>query len=982
MPLPLTIEQLLALVRKSNLVESPRLDAFLERVNEPGKETPSAVELARRMVSEGLITTFQSEQLLQGKWRGFSIGKYKVLERIGSGGMGSVYLCEHIHMRHKVAVKVLPIVKAQEHAALERFRREARAAALLNHPNLVRGHDIDQEGELHYLVMDYVDGVNLHRLISRRGPLAIDRACHYVYQAASGLDYAFRAGLVHRDIKPANILLDRSGTVKLLDLGLARFYEDNEDLLTVKYDDNNILGTADYVSPEQAHDSHDVDIRTDIYSLGATFYFLLTGQPLFPEGRVAQKLIWHQTRQPTSLRQIRSEIPAALEAVVERMIAKDRERRCQTPAEVMELLEPWVQTPIPLPTAEEIPWLSLAARSPATESLARTPSPVSRSDGRQQTGRVSRSHPSPSSHGPECEKNGVRVATCSQPSSRHGPESDHATPRALASEVPTARNGIPATPARTSQAAGAPSRFHIRRGRLSRLIFLSLALVIGAGAGVALRLSSNGATPASEAPEESGILVVARTGAPGTFATIEEALHKARPGDRIQVCATVWEEALRLDNGTLGHGVIIEGAGPDGPVTWHAPADLAEGRSLIYLSAVSSLLIRNFTIDGRGQVQHLITLSGPCPGTRLENLRLQGFRGSALHLTNCTGDEKTPVTLSNLQVVPGRTAEAGLFLEAFSDQVCRQVRVEGCTFEGPLLAGVVVTGPTSQITLRNNLFRKPTDGILCRRTVPSYATHLTLEANHFSDLQGAALHLEAPPRVTGSRLVLSDNRFERVRQLGQTDGFRPEPPRPAGVWVWAAGTGEHGFFRKTFHLAEVPSRAVLNITAAERFTVWFNGRRVGLGGLDASAPRIQAFDVAPYLQSGENVLAVEASGPVGAAGLFAELNDNGAGNPMHPGRTLVTDATWRVAPESRPGWQTSGFDDQLWTAARVLGPYGSAGPTRQPLIWESVVEEHFKYQSARVFPPPSGNQRDEGSSEGFPPFNATVSPRGTDGKTP
>ena len=254
------------------------------------------------LVHEGVLTHFQAKQFLDGKWRGFSIGKYKVLERLGSGGMGSVYLCEHKLMRRRVAVKVLPTAKAEDPASLERFYREARAVAALDHPNIVRAYDIDQVEKLHFLVMEYVDGASLQEIVKRAGPLDALRAAHYIRQSALGLQHAHEtAGLVHRDIKPANILVDRTGIVKILDMGLARFFNDEEDVLTKKYDES-VLGTADYLAPEQALDSHSVDIRADIYSLGATFYFCLTGRTPFHEGTVAQKLIWHQTRQPKPIR--------------------------------------------------------------------------------------------------------------------------------------------------------------------------------------------------------------------------------------------------------------------------------------------------------------------------------------------------------------------------------------------------------------------------------------------------------------------------------------------------------------------------------------------------------------------------------------------------------------------------------------------------------------------------------------------------------
>src|SRR5262249_27270936 len=226
--------------------------------------------------------------------------------------MGSVYLCEHKFMRRRVAVKVLPSAKAEESSALERFYREARAVAALDHPNIVRAYDIDQDDKLHFLVMEYIDGASLQEIVKRHGPLEVPRAAHYMRQSAEGLEHAHQtANLIHRDIKPGNILVDRTGLVKVLDMGLARFFNDDESCITAKYDEN-VLGTADYLAPEQALDSHDVDIRADIYSLGATFYFCLTGHTPFEGGTVAQKLIWHQTRQPKPIRALRPEVPEEL----------------------------------------------------------------------------------------------------------------------------------------------------------------------------------------------------------------------------------------------------------------------------------------------------------------------------------------------------------------------------------------------------------------------------------------------------------------------------------------------------------------------------------------------------------------------------------------------------------------------------------------------------------------------------------------------
>jgi serine/threonine protein kinase len=360
MPAVPTVEQFLETVRRSDLIDGKALHAYVDAQRSAGTFPETAPLLARAMVRDGLLTRFQAGQVLQGKTRGFILNeKYKLLEHLGTGGMGSVYLCEHTAMLRRVAIKVLPLARAKDPSYLERFYREARAVARLDHPNIVRAHDIDHDGKIHFLVMEYIDGSSLQEIVSNHGPLDPTRAAHYVAQAALGLQHAHEAGLVHRDIKPANLILDRQGTVKLLDLGLARFFHD-DDRLSKKYDET-VLGTSDYLAPEQTMGS-DVDIRADVYSLGATFYFCLTGQTLFGEGTAAQKLIWHTTRQPRSIRALRPEVPEELADLVEkRMLAKDPAQRFQEPIEVFEALAAWTATPIPPPPEEEMPKLSLAA---------------------------------------------------------------------------------------------------------------------------------------------------------------------------------------------------------------------------------------------------------------------------------------------------------------------------------------------------------------------------------------------------------------------------------------------------------------------------------------------------------------------------------------------------------------------------------------------------------------------------------------------
>jgi serine/threonine protein kinase len=357
MPAPVTADEFLELTRKSGLVEPQQLQAYQQRAGAAGGPR----RLANILVRDGLLTRFQAEQLLQGRWRNFLLGgKYRVLGPLGSGGMGQVYLCEHQVMRRRVAVKVLPDRPARP-AALERFRREARAVAQLDHPNIVGGHDIDQEDKMHFLVMEYVDGSTLHTIVNRRGPLDPLRAAHYVRQAALGLQHAHQAGLVHRDIKPSNLILDRTGTVKVLDLGLARFlHEQSDDLSRVQGE--RVLGTLEYMAPEQALSSHGADIRADIYGLGATFYFLLAGHGPFRNNVSYAQLVSPQGERPRPIRELRPDVPPDLAAVLERMMAWEPAERYQSPAEVAAALAPWTQTPIPPPPPQEMPELVALAR--------------------------------------------------------------------------------------------------------------------------------------------------------------------------------------------------------------------------------------------------------------------------------------------------------------------------------------------------------------------------------------------------------------------------------------------------------------------------------------------------------------------------------------------------------------------------------------------------------------------------------------------
>jgi WD40 repeat protein len=272
------------------------------------------------------------------------LDRYRVVRLLGAGGMGAVYEAVHRVMRRPFALKVIKCAYTANAAARERFRREVRAAARLSHPNIVATTDAEDTGETHFLVMEYVEGTDLGRLVQARGPLPVDRACEYVRQAAVGLQYAFEQGMVHRDLKPHNLMLTPDGRVKILDFGLACFAREVASGASLT-GTGVVLGTVDYIAPEQADSARQADIRSDIYSLGCTLYHLLAGQPPFPAGTPIQKVMAHVEKKPQPLTELRPDLPEGFMPVLERMMAKNPKHRYQTPAEVAIALEPFTLTP-------------------------------------------------------------------------------------------------------------------------------------------------------------------------------------------------------------------------------------------------------------------------------------------------------------------------------------------------------------------------------------------------------------------------------------------------------------------------------------------------------------------------------------------------------------------------------------------------------------------------------------------------------------
>ncbi|MCX7700349.1 MAG: serine/threonine protein kinase [Gemmataceae bacterium] len=351
-------------------------------------------ELAFALVHRGWLTSYQAEMALQGRVPELVIGGYQILSPIGSGGMGQVFKAWQKRLNRFVALKIIKdeILRSNPRAQ-RRFKREAMAVARLSHPNIVAICDADEDRGLQFIVLEYVDGPDLERLVRERGPLPWEMVCDFARQTALGLQHAHEAGFVHRDIKPSNLLVALAdtasrpsgggrlpansgstfGTIKILDMGLARTDEviDTQPSMTRE---GAVMGTPDFIAPEQALDASSVDIRADLYSLGGTMYYLLMGRVPFPGGTVMEKLMKHQRMDPDPIEQARPDVPARLVQVIRKLMSKSPSDRFQTPLELIESLEKLPQAineaAAPATRVDSVaPWIPWAtpAESPTAE---------------------------------------------------------------------------------------------------------------------------------------------------------------------------------------------------------------------------------------------------------------------------------------------------------------------------------------------------------------------------------------------------------------------------------------------------------------------------------------------------------------------------------------------------------------------------------------------------------------------------------------
>jgi serine/threonine protein kinase len=347
-----SVDDLVEALRQHRLLTAQQTDELVMTL-QPGFTEPA--ELADDLVHRRWLTPYQVRQIFRGQAASLPLGQYVILDQLGAGAMADVFKALHRRLDRVDALKIVRPEHVAQPRTLGWFQQEARAAARLSHPNIVTIYDADEVAGRHYLAMEYVPGKDLGRLIAEGGPLPAVLACDYAWQAALGLQHAFERDIVHRDIKPANLLLTSDWVlVKILDMGLALSRQSCPGPAGTPTAPGRLSGTPDYIAPEQTVAAHDVDIRADVYSLGCTLYFLLTGRVPFPDGSLKDKLLCHRQAEAAPVDIARPDLPAGLAAVVGRMMAKRPEDRYQTPADVAEALYPFCKEEDVLAAVERI----------------------------------------------------------------------------------------------------------------------------------------------------------------------------------------------------------------------------------------------------------------------------------------------------------------------------------------------------------------------------------------------------------------------------------------------------------------------------------------------------------------------------------------------------------------------------------------------------------------------------------------------------
>jgi serine/threonine protein kinase len=784
MPFQLTPDTFFRCLQRSALVSEDRVASLLVELGKEGVDVGQPQAIAAALVRNGTLTEWQAKELLRGKHRGFILGKYRLLSVLARGGTSTVYLAEHSLMRRRCAIKVLPKTNFRDAVDLARFHRETRVVAALEHTNIVRAYDVDKaldgKTEVHLFVMEFVDGDSLHDRVAHMGPMPPLEAANYIRQAADGLAYAHSCGIVHGNVKPANLLVARGDVIKILDLGLAKLFN---DVTPAPFEKERALATANFLAPEQFVKGGTVDRRTDIYSLGCTFYFLLAGHPPFPGGTPRQSLISPSTKQPVSIREIRDDVPTDLAEILSRMMARQPADRFRTADEVSDELRKslvkhadpkWLrQNPAVLSSPNAL------EKTTAHGSIdAKTPSPPSAA-----ASTAVRSVPMASAKG----------STASERSTPP-PTSSKSRPTAAGIDVlkvlPIDQHDSSVIDTVIGRRRRKPWVMRVRPKLSLEIIALVLASAVAVVGGLAWygsrekdlpvhpveqKSAQQAALPAPAAvpaPTRRQIDGDIRVGPRGHFKTIGEAIDFVREsyahdvlfspstGKPRTIKVAGWHtypERIDIDNSDFHFPKALRIVCDDPVPAILAPPD---HEPVVRLHGVERFTLEGFEIDAAGK-KAAIDLSGYLVGTRLRNLEIGGDCDTSILVHGAMGLERpeSRCILDHLVLRRRRTGGTGVRFEQGINP-SSNLTITGCRLFGPFESAIAFNGPAVGIAVRESIISRASVGILFERDGLALKD-LAIVNNTFHKLDRGIVFRDAPPGPTID-LTVQRNLFDAV----------------------------------------------------------------------------------------------------------------------------------------------------------------------------------------------------------------------------
>ncbi len=718
-------------------------------------QTPlCTADLMTYLADRELLTLYQLEEIRSGRMDELVFQGFRLLDKIGSGGVGDVYLSEHPSTNERVAVKVLHADMLNDATARARFEREALAAHGLMHPNIVRviEFECDTKTSVPYLVMEFVPGVSLQAAVALTGGLSAEAVAYIGYQVAAGLTHAWHAKLVHRDIKPANLLLGPKGVVKILDLGIVRLMEDS-GLTVAGQNGKSILGTLDYISPEQAVDSSNVDCRADVYSLGATLYFLLAGHPPFNVGSQTARLIAKQSHVITPIHHLRPDVSLQLSAVITTMLERQPSGRFQKPEDVQAALEPFTAVSDHY-FAELFENIRLAK---AGEPLIRTsnhPSKTFPSLG-------STIEVSPLTDGSICsvfeQRDESQNATIPSPTHRlHRTQSvSAALPFVVSVTTPEVED--------VKELAKTKQLNPRWWTNWVMLTLIGIALITVANCALLLFVfqRKDSTTPSNEnSSTRRGVVkpVVTVQESGGDFATLREAFIEAAPNQTIEIHATTWAENLSLSK-NVPPGVRVVGcSGTALPTVWTCEPSSAPTRAICHIANLRGVTFQHLCFDGQNKVRDLVTIEQAT--ATFEHVQFRNFATHGVLIP--TSSQHDQLHLQQCDFSTSMTSACAVKL-ADVPRGNSKIFIAECCFEGPMQEGVRISAPMRGLSVTQCRFLNVKEIVVFDSSLWIDPVEFVFKRNVLANAD-VGIRWHSLPAVVGSHAELTGNVFEAVKQ--------------------------------------------------------------------------------------------------------------------------------------------------------------------------------------------------------------------------